>query len=118
MTYGHRERLIREKLFVPLSDDEIAKREAADPKLLSKYERYDWVVYRADEWLRHVDEEYSINRCKEAELIQSCLKEHEANGLAEKLKSSDKKQPPYKNSKLLPMYKVCTRAKWDAWVVV
>lgn len=116
MIYGHRERLIRDKLLLPLSEDELCKRKSADPKQLSKYERYEWIVYRADEWFRCVDEALNdYNRCEKAEIIADHLKAHEAHRLVNELCRSDPQQPKSKNGRMLGMYKICTFEEWEAW---
>ena len=123
---GHRQRLIESGLLVPLSNEEIARRNGIIQQIAERKARGDkcrgvdipeYCVFRADKPFCHI--QLSGNRrCEDAELIADKLFGYEASRICHHLGIHDTEQPPRPLTGLPPfeMYKWCTRAEWDEWV--
>ena len=123
---GHRQRLIESGLLVPLSNEEIARRNGLLVQIAERKARGDkcrgvdvpvYCVFRADKPFCHI--QLSGNRCcEDAELIADKLFGYEASRICHHLGIHDTEQPPRPLKGLPPfeMYRMCTRAEWDEWV--
>ena len=123
---GHRQRLIESGLLVPLSNEEIARRNGILQRIAVRRARGDkckgadipeYCVFRADKHNCHIF--LSGNRrCEDAELIADKLFSYEASRICHHLGIYDTDQPPRPLKGLPPfeMYRKCTRLEWDEWV--
>lgn len=123
---GHRQRLIESGLLVPLSNEEIARRNGLLVQIAERKNRGDkcrgvdipeYCVFRADKPFCHIL--LSGNRCcEDAELIADKLFSYEASRICHHLGIYDTEQPPRPLKGLPPfeMYRKCTRAEWNEWV--
>lgn len=123
---GHRQRLIESGLLVPLSKEEIARRNGIMVQIAERKARGEKVrsgdipnccVFRSDDHRNHVL--LLGNRCcQDAELIADKLYSYEASRICHHLGLNDPEQPPRSLKGLSPfeMYKWCTRPEWDEWV--
>ena len=116
---GHRERLIKEGLYTPLTPYDIAERNGLLQRRAQGEKIQDppiYCVYRADHPFSNITrpDEY---QCKDAELIQSHLRGYEAHRLANYLSIYDKTQPPRPKPNLPPleMYRIANMDDWAAW---
>ena len=116
---GHRERLIKEGLFKPLTPYDIAERNGLLQRRTQGEKIQDppfYCVYRADHHMGNItrQDEY---QCKDAELIADHLRGYEAHRLCNWLNSYDKQQPPRPNPHLPPleMYRIANMEDWEAW---
>lgn len=123
---GHKQRLIESGLLVPLSKEEIARRNGIIQRITERKAQGDkckgvdipeYCVFRADKPFCHIL--LSGNRsCEDAELIADKLFSYEASRICHYLGIHDAEQPPRSLKGLPPfeMYRMCTRAEWDKWV--
>ena len=123
---GHRQRLIESGLLVPLSNEEIARRNGILQHIAERRAQGDkckgvdipeYCVFRADKHNCHIF--LSGNRrCEDAELIADKLFSYEASCICHHLGIYDTEQPPRPLKGLPPfeMYRKCTRSEWDEWV--
>ncbi len=123
---GHRQRLIESGLLVPLSNEEIARRNGIIAQMEERKARGEKVrsgdvpnccVFRSDDHRNHIF--LSGDRsCRDAELIAEKLYGYEASRICHYLGLYDPEQPPrpLKGLPPLEMYKWCTRPEWDEWV--
>lgn len=123
---GHRQRLIESGLLVPLSKEEIARRNGILQHIAERRAQGDkckgvdipeYCVFRADKHNCHIF--LSGNRCcEDAELIADKLFSYEASRICHHLGIYDTEQPPRPLKGLPPfeMYRKCTRSEWDEWV--
>lgn len=119
MEKTHRQRLIEEGLYTPLTPHDIAERNG----ILLRWKGGEKIqdvpnncVYRADSpWsnIQRPDEK----QCKEAELIADRLYSWEAWRLCNSLNYHDKQQPPRPNPHHPPleMYRIASMDDWKEW---
>lgn len=123
---GNRERLIESGLYIPLSNEEIARRNGILVQVAERKARGEKVyigdipdccVFRADKPFNHVSLS-GYKCCVYAELIADKLFGYEASRLCHHLGLYDTQQPPRPLKGLPPfeMYKWCSRKEWDEWV--
>ena len=115
---GHRERLIKAGLYVPLDSHDIAERD----EILQRAKKGEKVkekpchcVIRVDgayKQLWHPDEE---ERCHDAELIAEKLYSWEAWRLVNLLERKDDQQPKAPGGWVLGLYRICSVDDWAAW---
>ncbi|MBR5889112.1 MAG: hypothetical protein IKY92_03630 [Akkermansia sp.] len=119
MEKNHRQRLIEEGLYEPLTPNDIAERK----ELLERRARGEkiqdppiYCVYRADDPWTHIDTSLG-KKCQDAELIADHLRGYEAQSLCSRLCIYDKQQPPRTRPWLPPldMYRISKMDDWDAW---
>ena len=115
----HRERLIEEGLYKPLTPYDISERNGLLQRRSNGEKVQDppiYCVYRADTPNGNISrpDEY---QCKDAELIASHLRGYEAHRLAFHLSTYDKQQPPRPRPYHPPleMYRVATMEDWAEW---
>ena len=116
---NHRQRLIDEGLYKPLTPYDIAQRNGELQRREQGEKIQDppiYCVYRADHPNSNITRPDDL-QCKDAELIASHLRGYEAHRLCFYLSENDKQQPPRPNPYLPPleMYRIANMEDWAEW---